>query len=87
MAEDLVRSFEKIDIKSYMPELPEIVKEAYGQGMDLQGMLKQMGGMINDQSGNGTDMAGVDAAAGMGGVPEIMSRPPEGGDGVLNRSM
>ena len=32
MAKDLVRSFEKIDVSSYVPDLPQIVSEAYGQG-------------------------------------------------------
>jgi len=67
MAEDLVRSFEKIDISSYLPELPDVVKNAYGQGLTMQDMMNQMGGMMNGQ-GNPAEMAGYGQSGGMEGV-------------------
>jgi len=67
MAEDLVRSFEKIDISSYLPELPDIVKNAYGQGLSMQDIMSQMGGMMNGQ-GNSPEMAGYGQSGGMEGL-------------------
>jgi hypothetical protein len=73
MAEDLVKSFEKIDISSYLPELPDVVKNAYGQGLTMQDMLSQMGGMMNGQ-GNSPEMAGY----GQPGVMEGLFAPGTG---------
>jgi hypothetical protein len=52
LAQDMVRSFEKIDIHDYLPELPEIVKESYGQGGPQQ-ILQMLGGMMNGQGAGG----------------------------------
>ena len=53
MAEDLVRSFEKIDIEGYLPELPQIVREAYGQGQPqaAQALEAIMGGLLGQGRG------------------------------------
>jgi hypothetical protein len=67
MADDLVRSFEKIDVEQYLPELPDIIKQAYGQGGDqFQQFMKQIGGMIGEQGGSPTGMEGLNNIAGMG---------------------
>lgn len=74
MAEDLVRSFEKIDVKSYLPELPEIVKQAYSQGGDVNSLLQQIGGMINGQ-GSPAGMGGFNPQPGMANIPQAMPGP------------
>jgi len=70
MAQDLVRSFEKMDISNYVPDLPEVVKEAYGQGPNM------MGGM-NGQDGIGAIAEGFNQIPGMA---EMLggARGPEG---------
>lgn len=80
MAEDLIRSFEKIDIKSYLPDLPDTVRQAYGQGMDIQAVLQQIGGMMNEQ-GIGAGMEGFGQGPGMEGVQPAMSGTPAPGMG------
>lgn len=77
MAQDLVRSFEKIDISNYLPELPDVVKNAYGQGMDLPTMLAQLGGMINGQGGDAAGMAGFGQQPGMEGLLPPGAGTPE----------
>lgn len=64
MAQDLVRSFEKVDIHDYLPELPEMVKEAYGQGGPQQ-MLQMLGGMLSGQAGGNPTVTGTTEASGM----------------------
>lgn len=66
MAQDLVRSFEKIDVQSYLPELPDVVKNSYGIN-DMQNMLMMLGGALNGQ-GAGTGVQGFNQLAGMEGV-------------------
>lgn len=81
MAQDLIRSFEKVDIASYLPELPDIVKQAYGQGgdgQDMQAIMQKIGGMINAQGGNTAGMAGPGIPPGMEApLPELqgIARP------------
>jgi len=65
MAQDLVRSFEKIDVTSYLPELPEVVKEAYGQGNKVAEFMQRLGGMVDAQSGAGTSPGGLAEVGGM----------------------
>ena len=67
MAEDLVRSFEKIDVDAYMPELPQIVQMAYKQAGGMEEML----GMIDELATQGradAGMAGFGEGAGMGRI-------------------
>lgn len=64
MAEDLIRSFEKIDIESYLPELPAIVQQAFGQGNKMQDFLKMLGGLI----GEGGGQANTQGPAGIPGM-------------------
>jgi len=52
MAQDLVRSFEKIDVTNYIPELPDVIKEAYGQGDKVTNFIGMIGDLVNEQSGN-----------------------------------
>jgi len=65
MAKDLVRSFEKADVESYVPELPEMIREAYGQvgqqGAGVQQLLEQLGGMFGQtqQGGNAAVPTGL----------------------------
>ncbi len=67
MAKDLVRSFEKIDINNYVPELPDIIKEAYGQGNKVTNFMEQLGGLIGGQQGGGGPTAqGLIPMQGMG---------------------
>ena len=76
MAKDLVRSFEKIDVNSYVPELPEVVKEAYGQGNQVSQFMQQLGGMIGQQGGGiGGSPQGLEALSGMGGMPTGDNQP------------
>lgn len=80
MAQDLVRSFEKVDIQSYLPDLPDIVQEAYGQGQDLTGIMQKIGGMINEQGGNPPIMARP-------GIPPGMETPVDVGAGIPRTGM
>jgi len=66
MAKDLVRSFEKMDVESYVPDLPEIVKEAYGQGTAVTDFMNQIGSMMNGQEGSNTTIEGIGEIPGMG---------------------
>lgn len=76
MAQDLVRSFEKIDLANYVPDLPQTVEEAYGQGVDMMSMIKQMMGGANGGPGAG-GMGGAGELPGVGTVPEEMSIAPK----------
>ena len=80
MAEDLIRSFEKVDVANYLPELPDIVKNAYGSN-DMASMIQQlMGAMGHGQTGgDSSGMDGFNPQSGMGGVPQAM--PPAAGQG------
>lgn len=70
MADDLIRSFEKMDVEQYLPELPDIIKQAYGQGGDpFQKLMQQIGGMIGEQGGSPAGMEGLNNLAGMGIAP------------------
>uniref|UniRef100_A0A6H1ZNX3 Putative portal protein n=1 Tax=viral metagenome TaxID=1070528 RepID=A0A6H1ZNX3_9ZZZZ len=64
LAEDLVRSFEKIDIKSYLPELPDLVKTAFGGAGSVEQMMSMMQGMVGGQNGS------VGVPTGMENVPQ-----------------
>ena len=68
MAKDLVRSFEKIDVNSYVPDLPEIVQQAYGQGDKVTQFMQQLGGLIG-QEGSNPNGTGIGALPGMGAMP------------------
>ena len=57
MAEDLLRSFEKVDVSSYLPDIPDIVKEAYGQN-DVNGFMQMIKGVIDGQGRNAASMGG-----------------------------
>lgn len=95
MAEDLIRSFEKIDVNQYLPELPDIVKQAYGQDGGPQAMLQkflQMMGGQGGQEGGNPGMAGLTPLLGManagggfagqaGGLPQQNVAGGEGGQG------
>ena len=81
MAQDLVRSFEKVDVQSYLPELPDIVKQAYGQNQDLGEFMNKLGGMIqNGQAGNPTGVEGF-------GIPPGMESPPQEMQGFARPGM
>jgi hypothetical protein len=88
MAEDLVRSFEKIDVDAYMPELPQIVQMAYKQAGGLENLL----GMVDELATQGraeAGMAGFGEGAGMGKILGEMqgiasatpSQPAKGSEG------
>jgi len=79
MAQDLVRSFEKIDVASYLPELPEVVKEAYGQGNQAAEFMQKLGGMVNAQSGIGTSLEGPGQVGGMAAMFSGNQGPNESG--------
>ncbi len=79
MAGDLIRSFEKIDVNSYLPELPDIVKNAYGQD-DVNKLMTMLGGMMNGQGG-GAGMAGFNQEPSMEAVPAAM--PGAAGQGAI----
>ena len=79
MAQDLVRSFEKIDVASYLPELPEVVKEAYGQGNQVAEFMQKLGGMVNAQSGIGTSLEGPGQVGGMAAMFSGNQGPNESG--------
>jgi hypothetical protein len=68
MAEDLVRGFEKSDVEQYLPELPEIVKMAYGQiqprGPSVEEIIQEV--MGGGGQGQVTALAGTNPSAGMG---------------------
>jgi hypothetical protein len=73
MAKDLVLSFEKIDVESYLPELPQIVQDAYGQTPPMLAQLQQLlGGALG--TGQPAGMAGLGEIGGMGA--------PQGGGGL-----
>ena len=79
MAQDLVRSFEKIDVASYLPELPEVVKEAYGQGNQVAEFMQKLGGMVNAQSEIGTSLEGPGQVGGMAAMFSGNQGPNESG--------
>ncbi len=64
MAEDLLRSFEKVDKDNYLPELPEIVKNAYGMN-DVNNFMQMMQGAMNGQGGGEAGMGGFGSQPGM----------------------
>jgi len=66
LAEDLVRSFEKVDVKSYLPELPELVKTAFGGIGTIDAMIERMTGGLNGQGGIATGMEGIQQESSMG---------------------
>ena len=69
MAKDLVRSFEKIDVSSYVPDLPQIVSEAYGQGNEVSKFMTMIGGLVNGQGGGDSSSPGLGAITGMAALP------------------
>jgi intein/homing endonuclease len=87
MADDLVRSFEKIDVEQYLPELPELVKQAYGQNADMMSQfMKQIGDMIQNggqQGGTQAGMAGANPFQGMGLSPQGTGGTKTEGDNLL----
>lgn len=78
MAEDLIRSFEKVDVASYLPEIPDIVKGAYGQNQMNEFMAMIMGGM-NGQGGTSAGMGGPGPQSGMEEIPGAMQGAAGGG--------
>ena len=79
MAEDLVRSFEKIDVKQYLPELPDIVKQAYGQTQvgqeEMLAKVLSMAGGMNDREGSPTAPTGLTMPQGMGAPDTGVTSP------------
>lgn len=64
MAQELVRSFEKIDIDKYIPELPDIIKQAYGQDQ-ITKFMELFGGLFG-QGGTQAGPPGIEEGGGMG---------------------
>lgn len=79
LAEDLIRSFEKVDVASYLPEVPDIVKIAYGQGGDLNSIMAMIKGGMNGNPGAAAALAGLVGGANSGGVPPEAAAAPAGG--------
>jgi hypothetical protein len=92
IARDIARSFEKTDITQYLPELPAIVKAAYGQNQAEGGMRGGPAGLIEGspgapgQPGMGALPGGLSGIAAQllggageqGGGPEVLPGPGEG---------
>jgi hypothetical protein len=78
LAKDLVLAFEKTDVSSYIPELPDIVKQAYGQGTSLQDVLMKMGVQI-DQAGTQPAFTGMAPGAGNEAIPGMGGGEEAGG--------
>jgi len=70
MAEDMVRSFEKVDIESYIPELPEMVKQAFGVApseAQPDELSQFLGGLLGTR-GTETGVVGTPEESSMGTV-------------------
>jgi len=84
MAEDIVRGFEKSDVDTYLPELPELVMASYGQSATPapQGIEQIMAEVMGGQ-GQGTTptMAGTNPMPGMGFAPAPGAGTEEQGGG------
>lgn len=75
MAQELVRSFEKIDIDKYIPELPDIIRQAYGQDK-FANFMNLLGGLFA-QERTQTGTPGFGEVGGMG----LPSEPTGGAEG------
>lgn len=71
MAEDIVRSFEKLDVNVYVPELPDIVKQALQSplgAVNQEDLVAAIGGELERGGGREAALAGFGEAAGLGEV-------------------
>tara|TARA_Y100000310_G_C20700503_1_gene829332 strand:- start:2097 stop:3989 length:1893 start_codon:yes stop_codon:yes gene_type:complete len=66
IATEIVRSFEKVDVSDYVPELPDIIKAARN-GQPAPDMVSQLGALIGGQ-GEGTITEGPPEASGLAGL-------------------
>uniref|UniRef100_A0A6M3KZB9 Putative portal protein n=1 Tax=viral metagenome TaxID=1070528 RepID=A0A6M3KZB9_9ZZZZ len=78
MSEDLIRSFEKIDVESYLPELPDVIKKAYGQDKNMIDVIKQLIGGADEQGGGNPALEGANPFGGMEGAGTGVGKPGAG---------